>query len=379
MVECINQAMPDKRKELLFLIFRYALPFILLDVLFAVLFKLEVLNFFRTVLFLYITTFILLPSGNIAVVLWKIVARKIRIYASGMPPDTGYSKGIDTREVGVKIGFSLVLLSVFVYATFIEPNNLRIEEIEILSEKVADEVKILHISDIQSISVGRYEQKVFRLIQQLNPDIILFTGDLVQIYHDHQKRERELQNLATLFRQLSPQYGIYNVIGDTDWWLQDLQKKQWFDDLSSVKTLVDDSISVHDRVGQFRILGLSLGKSRRGDKTFIENWKNRTSTEEFTIIMGHAPDYIVNITDLDIDLCLAGHTHGGQIQIPFFGAIVTLSDVPREWAMGYRTVRNIRMNVSAGIGAEHAGGLPAIRFNCPPTMTLFIVKDQRSI
>jgi hypothetical protein len=82
----------------------------------------------------------------------------------------------------------------------------------------------------------------------------------------------------------------------------------------------------------------------------------------------------VNITDLDIDLCLAGHTHGGQIRIPFFGPVVTLSNVPKEWAMGYRKVRNIRMNVSAGIGSEHAGDLPAIRFNCPPKMSLFIVK-----
>ena len=236
----MNQKMPDKRKEFISLISHYALPFILLDVLFAVLFKFGSLDFFRTILFIYITTFILLPSVNIGIVLWKIVVRKIRIYASGMPSDTGYSKRIDTREVGVKIGFSLVLLFVFVYATFIEPKNIRVEEIEILSEKVADEVKILHISDIQSISVGRYEQKVFRLIQQLNPDIILHTGDLVQIYHDHQKRERELQKLAALFRQIKPKYGIYHVVGDTDWWSQDPQKKQWFEKLSGGKILIDE-------------------------------------------------------------------------------------------------------------------------------------------
>jgi len=371
--------MPDKRKEFIHLIFRYALPFILLDVLFAVLFMVRSISFFRAVLFIYITNFILLPSGNIAIVLWKIFARKIRIYASGMLPDTGYSKSIDAREVGVKIGFSLVLLSVFVYATFIEPNNIRVEEIEILSEKVSGKVKILHISDIQSTSVGRYEQKVFRLIQRLNPDIILFTGDLVQIYHDHQKRERELQKLAALFRQLNPKYGIYHVVGDTGWWSRDPQKRQWFEKLSGVKMLIDESRGINDRAGQFRILGLSLGKSRRGDKAFIDNWKHRTKTEEFTIVMGHAPDYISGVVDPDIDLCLAGHTHGGQIRIPFFGPIVTLSNVPREWAMGYRKVHNIRMNVSAGIGAEHHSDLPAIRFNCPPTMTLFVVKKSKNL
>lgn len=366
--------MPSKKKGLITFIFRYALPFIFLDVVFAGLFKLGIFNFFRTILFLYITNFVLLPSVNIAVVLGKIVARKIRIYASGVLPDSRYRKRIDAREFGVKIGFSLVLLAIFGYATFIEPHNIRVEEIEILSEKVAEEVKILHISDIQTISVGRYEQKVFQIIQRLNPDIIVHTGDLVQIYTDHQKRERELQKLAALFRQLSPQYGTYQVVGDTDWWLRDPLKKQWFEKLSGVKTLVDESRGINDREVQFRILGLSLGKSRHGDKTFIENWRKRTNPEEFTIIMGHAPDYIPGLVDLDIDLCLAGHTHGGQIRIPPFGPIITLSSVPREWAMGYRKLRNIRMNVSAGIGSEHAGDLPAIRFNCPPTMSLFIVK-----
>ena len=67
--------MPGKEKGLIPLIFRYALPFISLDVVFAGLFKLGVLNFFRTVLFLYITTFILLPSVNIAVVLDECLSR----------------------------------------------------------------------------------------------------------------------------------------------------------------------------------------------------------------------------------------------------------------------------------------------------------------
>jgi predicted MPP superfamily phosphohydrolase len=112
-----------------------------------------------------------------------------------------------------------------------------------------------------------------------------------------------------------------------------------------------------------------------GNRALIEQWIQASHVQEFTILLGHTPNYLLNILDLDIDLCLAGHTHGGQIQLPFIGPLVTLSSVPREWALGYQTLQNLHVNVSAGIGAEHSSQLPSIRFNCPPTMTLFTIKN----
>jgi hypothetical protein len=79
---------------------------------------------------------------------------------------------------------------------------------------------------------------------------------------------------------------------------------------------------------------------------------------------------MMGISDVPVDLCLAGHTHGGQIRIPLVGPIVTLSYVPRSWARGFREVGATRLNVSAGIGCEHAAELPSMRLFCPPEMTL---------
>ncbi len=358
----------QKRKKLIPLIFWYALPFILIDIVVVILWSQRFIGIFRTILFIYISNVVLLPFMKIAGVLWKILAKKIK------RPGSKRAGNLDIREIVVNIGFSFLLLSIFVYATLIEPQNIQVDEITILSDKVADEVKILHISDIQSNSVGQYEHKVFELIRKLNPGLILHTGDLVQTGSDLRKKERENKKLAALFKQLRPKYGIYHVIGDTDW-PQHLQGLP--DALSGVKTLIDQNQVVRDNAVKFHILGLSLGKSRRGDKRFIEQWKNRSNEKAFTIVMGHAPDYISDIIDLDIDLCIAGHTHGGQIRIPYLGPLLTFSRIPKAWAMGYREVGKTRMNVSAGIGAEHAGGLPAIRINCPPTMTLFTIKNPQ--
>jgi predicted MPP superfamily phosphohydrolase len=83
---------------------------------------------------------------------------------------------------------------------------------------------------------------------------------------------------------------------------------------------------------------------------------------------------------LSIDLCLAGHLHGGgQVRIPFIGAIPFIydalvhrvgSDFPRKWTAGYHEVGNTRINVGVGTGGAH------VRFNCPPTITLFTLRPE---
>ena len=335
----------------------YFLPSILLTFLWSMFAAMRIFHPFQAIRFIYLTNVLILPLLYLGWLCWKLVLAK---FTEG---------GLNIWEIVVKAGLSLTMLAIFGYATILEPQRIQVEEIAFASPKIAGAVKILHLSDIQTQAVGRYEQKVFALIRQLNPDLIIHTGDLIEI-GDRQQRERELQKLAVLFKQLKPQYGIYCVIGDTDRFLQNPQKMKAFEELSGAKILLNESILITIQTGQFRLLGLAPNDSRFTDNAFITHWQNSFGKEAFSIIMGHAPDYILNLQDMDIDLCLAGHTHGGQVRLPFWGALVTLSDVPRAWAMGYHTINKLRFNVSAGIGVEHQDNVPPMRFNCPPTMTL---------
>ena len=350
-------------KAVLLLIVFYGAPLLLINTLGLLVLKYQWRLFFRIVLLLYLTNVLIYPTLLLGSIGWNLVRQKRR------------SKKVENRErlkIRAKLGCALACYAVGVYATFVEPRALQVERIELVSPKVDREVTILHISDIQTGSVGRYEKKVFQTINRLQPDLIVHTGDLLQPYW-YKDRRQEQDKLAALFRSLHPAYGTFNVLGDVDRRLSPAQ----FDELAGVTTLVNRSIPLQGKGVKFQLLGLSLHSSRRGDPALIKEWLQTTNAQEFTILFGHAPDYVLTLPDEAIDLCLAGHTHGGQVRIPFFGPFVTFSRVPKDWARGFRNIGKTFLNVSAGIGAEHAGQLPPIRINCPPTMTLFTITPQR--
>jgi uncharacterized protein len=255
-----------------------------------------------------------------------------------------------------------------VYATHIEPRNLQIREVTIDSAKVSRPLRILHISNIQSAAIDQYEESVFAKIGELNPDLLLHTGDLLQPQGDA-TYESELPKLAQLFATVCPPLGKFSVDGESDGPIRHLGPDQ----LGGLQFLRSDYLNLQDGDLHIRLFGLSLEHNRTRHATpvpRIKAWLEESPPNALNIVMGHRPDYITRLLELPVDLCLAGHTHGGHVRAPFYGAIVTSSGAPREWARGYRVEGKTRFNVSAGIGAGHNKGLPSIRFNCPPEMTV---------
>ena len=324
---------------------------------------LRLTHFFRTIFVLYYVNVLIFPLFHLGSLLWDLWRQRGK---------ASHARGSASRRwvFAIRGGGSVLLLSLFGYATFLEPQALRIETIEVFSPHVTDELTLLHISDIQAASLGRYEQRVFRHMQQLQPDLILHTGDLLQPYF-FKDLAQEQDSLARLFRTLQPRYGIFHVVGDVD--LPRITPAQ-FDAQAGITTLENQHYLIHTHAGTLNLLGLTLAASRTGNRPLITHWLQHSPSQAFTILLGHAPDYVLDVQDHAIDLCLAGHTHGGQIRLPSWGPLVTLSRVPKDWAMGYRQLPTLRLNVSAGIGAEHASQLPSIRINCPPTMTVFFLK-----
>lgn len=273
------------------------------------------------------------------------------------------------RTRGVALCWALSGVALFalrIYATHFEPRNLQVREVTIASDKIKKPFTLLHISDIQSAGIGAYEREVFQKIAELHPDLLLNTGDLLQPIAPL-TMQTELPKLAGLFRGLCPPMGMYTVQGDTDGPLVRSTPAE----TGGIAYLLNQEAIIQRGEDRIRVYGLNLRSSSHVSwaRTGIGRWLAE-DPGALNIVMGHRPDFIMKFNDLPIDLCLAGHTHGGQIRIPFYGPPVIFCNIPRAWARGFRKVGNTRLNVSAGIGAEHHGALPSIRINCPPEMTL---------
>lgn len=257
-----------------------------------------------------------------------------------------------------------------IYATHIEPYSLEIKEYTIYSAKITIPLRILHITDIQSPQVGRYEEKVFSLIKELNPDIIFNTGDNLQPLSPATLAS-EAPKLAKLFSSLSPRYGKYCIQGNV-----------WDRQLFQIPGVLGGQIFLYNQTEHitmagthFAILGLSYYKCLDSEK-YLQDWSNERNPDTFNIVLGHNPEFVKFCNNGKIDLCLAGHIHGGQITLPGLGPLVTFCSLPRTMASGFYQFGSANINVSKGVGCEHHLGLPSIRVLCPPDITVLTLLPE---
>ncbi|MEK7469821.1 MAG: metallophosphoesterase [Planctomycetota bacterium] len=250
------------------------------------------------------------------------------------------------------------LLAIATDAFLIEPRRLEVEHVRLKSAKLKAPLRIAVLTDIQTDNVGEHERRAVRAAMKEKPEIVLLCGDYIE-EEDDDKRRTQHESLRRLFLEesLTAPLGVYAVEGDNDW-------GDWLDIFAGLP--VHTSKRTFDvQTGEVAIRGLSLADSRRTDLA-------AASSPSFQIVFGHAPDFA--LSNVPADLLVAGHTHGGQVQIPGFGPPITLTSIPRRWAAGGATdIGGGRtLVVSRGIGMER-GSAPRLRFWCPPHVVIIDV------
>ncbi len=277
---------------------------------------------------------------------------------------------------GIYVFLGVDLFVLRYYVTYVEPERLVLRQVRLETPKLDRPVRILHIADIQAGAIEDYQRAIFDQIEALEPDMILNTGDFLQVVPPA-TFQGEWAKLHELIARVNPQLGTYAVFGDTERELYSIRPEA----LEPLVMLSSRDQRIEVGLGAISLHGLSLYQSKSGEWAMrsIEQWLTQSDPKDFRILFGHAPDYALSVAEAPIDLCLAGHTHGGQVNVPFYGPLVIDSAVPKEWAQGFRRVGIPYLNVSAGAGSNRRHGLPPLRFNCPTEMTLIELVPMRTV
>jgi len=232
------------------------------------------------------------------------------------------------------------------------------------------ELRILHLTDIQTPAIGEHEARAFREGMARSPDLIVMTGDYVQDELGRETEARAARDLRALMARtgFAAPLGVFATEGDAGPSCLEVFGG------TTVQCLVDASVAVRlPDGGSISITGLSGRRGRERSSAWLRGLLETAPPARHRVVISHSPDFVDALTPSLVDLVLAGHTHGGQVVVPFFGPLYTASRLPRRYAGGLNDFRGIPLHVSRGVGMER-GFAPQVRFLCPPEICVVDVR-----
>ncbi|GHI01414.1 metallophosphoesterase [Neobacillus kokaensis] len=256
----------------------------------------------------------------------------------------------------------------YYYANKIEPSMLSIEQMDIihpLIPKSFDGIRIVQFSDTHLGFQYNIKQikKLAHRINQLKPDIILFTGDLL----DEPNKYTEINRLLPILDSLHAPLGKFCIFGNHDHggYGSDLYRNIM--EAANFTVLLNQSSTIKLQDGS-RIYLLGIDDAMLGTPDISIAMKN-VPKHHFTILLSHAPDLAEDALRYPIHLQLSGHSHGGQVKIPFIGALIK-PPFAQKYLEGLYSLgdnNQLTLYVNRGIGTTR---LP-FRFLSKPELTVF--------
>jgi hypothetical protein len=261
----------------------------------------------------------------------------------------------------------------FIWGAFVEPFRLKLTRCDLATDRMppgAPPIRLLHISDLHVERLTQREERLLQLVKQARPDLILITGDYVNLSFNRDPSTHA--QVKQLLSQLTAPYGVYATLGSPPVDLRDsvaaifeglpiqLMREQWAEvDLGEGRKLV--------------LLGLDCTHHIPTDAARFKSLMAVAPNSVPQALLYHSPELMPQATDHGIDLYLCGHTHGGQVRLPFIGPILTSSQLGRKYVMGLYRHGRTHLYVSRGVGLEGLSA-PRVRFLSPPEVTLLTLQ-----
>jgi predicted MPP superfamily phosphohydrolase len=244
----------------------------------------------------------------------------------------------------------LIVMSVVGYAFFVGPFRLE-TTVHQLAMGVRSSVTILQISDLHSSGLNRREAQILDIVERLKPDMIVVTGDSVT-------SGANCMRAAETLDRLSAPLGVWIVPGNWEYWMSESQGSSCLCPSVKATCLRNQAVKIRDDLWVVGIDDLM-----EGNPSIRETIMGVPEHAEM-IVLAHEPTAFKEVTRRA--LVLSGHTHGGQICLPFVGALL-LPPESGGYESGWYGTGARRMYVSRGVGTSV---VPA-RLVCGPEVALF--------
>lgn len=272
------------------------------------------------------------------------------------------------------VGF-VVTTGIVAYSTYIEPFNLRVTRETLNTPKFASSapsLRLLHIADIHVERITPRERRLNKLIEDLKPDVIVFSGDFVSISYTYDDEAKEA--VQKVIRQWKAPLGVYCVPGT--YTVEPVERvKTFVRGMDNLSLLLDQWVTLETPAGKFSILGMVTRHILETDQQTLARLMQYAPQEGMKLLLTHAPDVAPEANRAGIDLYLCGHTHGGQIRLPLIGALFSGSHLGMRFVMGRKDLTQTVVYTSRGVGLEGLGA-PRARFLCPPEIILWEIRGE---
>ncbi len=257
------------------------------------------------------------------------------------------------------------------WAFAIEPSSLIINEQTITMSvwpQSLDGLRIAAISDIHAGSPFINEDKLRQVVDRTNalsPDVIVLLGDYM-VRDSWHSAQMPPEKIAEILRKLEAPFGVYAVLGNHDWWY-DVSKTRLAFESRGIRVVDNDVVRLEKNGAPFWIVGIADAWSLSDD---IEGTAKKIPSGEPAIAMTHNPDILPRFPTTFV-LTLAGHTHGGQVNLPLLGRRIVPSEFGQRYAAGHIQEEGKHMFVTTGIGTS----VFPVRFRVPPEIALLTLNS----
>ena len=254
----------------------------------------------------------------------------------------------------------IILLSIYVYK---ESIGFTVVDYVFSDNRIKKDITIAYLSDLHNKEHGEYNEKLLTSIEKLNPDIVIFGGDMVT---SCMEKSYDFSRTLVFIENLSKKFPIYYGIGNHEAKFRDKDEefKAKYVELISFLDKINVPLLI-DSKNEFAEYGIDLYcvdiekkyyrrfVTRQLPDDYLNSKIGTPNKNKYSILIAHNPEHFEKYADWGADLVLSGHVHGGVISLPFLGGVISPAmKIFPKYDAGKFVSKNSTMILTRGIGSH---------------------------